>query len=72
MELELTQHNLAKLQTRKLKSATLLFKAMAKRNTIQLACTQSPNKIGLFPADSLARHLLQLAYDTTVAAMDKT
>jgi len=72
MEPEQTQHNLARLQTRKHKSATLLFRAMAKRNIIQLACVESPNKIRLFPADSLARHLLQLAYDTTVGAMDKT
>jgi len=31
-----------------------------------------PNKIGLFLAGSLARHLLLLAYDSVVAAMDKT
>jgi len=34
MEQELTQHNLARIQTRKHKSATLLFKAMATRKTI--------------------------------------
>ena len=45
---------------------------MATRNTIQLACVQSPNNIGLFPADSFARHPLQLTYDTIVGAMDKT
>jgi len=39
MQPELTQHNLARLQTRKHKSATLLFKAMAILNTIQMKCS---------------------------------
>ena len=30
------------------------------------------NKVSLFRADSLARYLLQCAYDSSVVAMDKT
>jgi hypothetical protein len=30
------------------------------------------NKVSLFPADSLARYLLQRAQDSSVVAMDKT
>ena len=30
-----------------------------------------PNKIGLFRAESLARHLLQLAYNSRIRAVDK-
>ena len=30
------------------------------------------NKVSLFRADSLARHLLQCAWDSSVVAMDKT
>jgi hypothetical protein len=46
---------------------------------IRLACSSPrelptvwPNKIDLFRADSLARHLLQLAYDLSIRAVDKT
>jgi hypothetical protein len=37
----------------------------------QLLLTIWPNKVGLFRATSLARHLLQFAEDSSVAAMDK-
>jgi hypothetical protein len=34
--------------------------------------TLRPNRIGLFQANSLVRHLQQLAYDWSVGEMDKT
>jgi hypothetical protein len=42
---------------------------MLSPNIAQLSGT---NKAGLFQADSLARYLLQCAYDSSVVAMDKT
>src|SRR5215475_14496443 len=63
-------------QIRKLKSKTLLFMLAATLKPIRLECylprLSGANKVSLFRADSLARYLLQCAWDSSVVAMDKT
>ena len=48
----------------------------ATQKPIRLECylprLSGDNKVGLFRADSLARYVLQCAWDSSVVAMDKT
>jgi len=73
LEPEPTQHNVMdRLQTRKQKSTTLLLMVVATKNSIQPACCLPTNSHCLLQVDSLARHLLRLAYNTNIRAMDRT